>query len=305
MSAIPILMITGYLGAGKTSLLNHLIDLPSIAARRVALIINEFGNVNVDGTLVRNRSLPRFELNKGSVFCICIKTEFLKVLQTIADETCPELVIAEATGIAEPCDLADFLESPGLAGRFDMQANLCLVDVLNFSKVAPFIKAAQNQVRWADGLVLNKTDLVTAADADRVAQALRKLNPTALQTRSVHGRIPEGWLEKLEHRPHRARPSDTPPEGIVAVTVDGRRPRGRRDFMTALHELGSHLLRAKGIVDFGQGPILVQGVFDRVTEEAVPPGTTGRPGLTLIVQGMDAGTVRARFEQETRAGRGG
>ncbi|MCE5273144.1 GTP-binding protein, partial [bacterium] len=79
MSRIPIILLTGYLGAGKTTLLNHLLSRPEIRERNVALIINEFGELGVDGRLVEAGTRPVYELNKGSLFCVCIKTDFLAV----------------------------------------------------------------------------------------------------------------------------------------------------------------------------------------------------------------------------------
>jgi G3E family GTPase len=292
---IPILLITGYLGAGKTSLLNHLLGLPSIAARRPALIINEFGTLNVDGGLVPEGSYAKYELNKGSVFCICIKTDFIRTLTEIAEDVRPGLLIVEATGIAEPCDLAAFLDVPTLRGRFETRANVCLVDAVNFSKVAAFMRAAQNQVLWADGILLNKTDLVSSADANRVAGAIARLNPDAPLERVTYGRMSDGFLAGLRHHPRAGGAAEAPPEGIAAVTLTFDGPRDRAAFLDALRGVGDRLLRAKGFVDFGSGAVLVEGVFDRVTEAPAPPGAAGRAGFVVIVQGLDPDAVRARF----------
>lgn len=296
MAAIPILMITGYLGAGKTSFLNHILALPSVADKELALIINEFGSLNVDGGLVPEGRYAKYELNKGSVFCICIKTDFIKTLTEIAEEVRPELVIVEATGIADPCDLADFLDAPHLRGRFETRANVCLVDVPNFSKVAPYMKAAQNQVLWADGLVLNKTDLAEPEDVDRVSESLRKLNARAPQERVQYGRVSEGFLQSLEHRPGSASPSEKPPEGIVAVTVAPSGKTDRDAFMEFLRGLDDHLLRAKGAVDFGDGPVLVETVFQRVDEQPASAASARRTGYTVIVQGLEKEEVLRRFD---------
>lgn len=292
---IEVLILTGYLGAGKTSVLNHLLSLPEIASRETALIINEFGSLNVDGGLVPQGKYAKFELNKGSVFCICIKTDFLKTLSTIADEVQPELVIIEATGIAQPCDLEDFLEAPNLAGKFEIKANICLVDVENFSKVAPFMKAAQNQVIWADGIALNKTDLVSAEDVERVSAAVRKLNPDAPRERVSFGKLSSRFIESLKHVKRDGAASSAPPEGITAVALKFDQPVKREKVLAALNDLGDSLLRAKGTLDFGEGPIHIEVVFQRVTETVALPESAKRPGLTVIVQGLESDYVRSMF----------
>ncbi len=292
---IPVVALTGYLGAGKTSLLNRILGFPSVASRKVALIINEFGSLGVDGALVPAGAHASYEINKGSVFCICVKTDFIRVLTEIADTLRPELVLLEATGIADPCDLADLLDVPHLRDRFTTQATVCIVDALNFLKVAPFMRAAQNQVVQADGLVLNKTDLVPPQDVDRVARALFKLNPEPPQERVVRGGVSEAFVTSLTHRDRSATPPTTPPEGIVAVALNPASWPDRDVLLTALKSLGEHLLRAKGVVDLGSGPELLQGVFQRISLEPPPPDAIRRSGLTVIVQGLNAATVRERL----------
>jgi G3E family GTPase len=295
MQPIPIVTLTGYLGAGKTSLLNRILALPSMAKRKIALIINEFGSQSVDGQLVPAGPHPKYEINKGSVFCICVKTDFIRVLKEIAEDVRPDLVLLEATGIADPCDLADLLDVPHLGDRFETRANICIVDALNFFKVAPFMKAAQNQARQADGLVLNKTDLIPPRDLEQVAAALARLNPTAPQERVVHGGVSEAFLDGLKHRARRTPPATSPPANIVAVTIQTAERTDRDELLAAIRGLGPHLLRIKGTVDCGAGPELLQGVFQRITLEPAPPQAARPGGLTVIVQGMDAATVRRRF----------
>ena len=118
MNGIPLLLLTGYLGAGKTTLLNHLLARPSIRGKNVSLIINEFGELGVDGRLVDSGARPLYELNKGSLFCVCIRTDFLDVLETIVNGGKPDLVLVEATGVAEPRDIESMLDEPHLAGKF-------------------------------------------------------------------------------------------------------------------------------------------------------------------------------------------
>lgn len=297
MDRIPIITVAGYLGAGKTSCLNHVLTLPHMADQHVALIINEFGSINVDGSLISEDHHAKYELNKGSVFCVCIKTEFLSVLDSIANDIQPDLVIIEATGIAKPCDLDDVMDAKPLRDHFTTQANLCVVDTQNFTKVAPYMKTAQDQVRWADGIVLNKMDLVSENTADRVATALRKINPDAPQQRASHGKITGEFLDDVEHTPWHPEPDQNPPENIVAVTIPADRPYDREDFRQCLTQLGDHLLRAKGTVDFGSGPVLIQSVFQDVTEEKPPEKGSSSSGFVVITQGLQTEEVKERFAE--------
>ena len=96
---IPTIILTGFLGAGKTTLLNRLIDY--YQSTRTVLLINEFGQVGIDGQLLAAGNYQKIELNKGSLFCICVRTDFIDEVERIATEMRPELLIIEATGLAD------------------------------------------------------------------------------------------------------------------------------------------------------------------------------------------------------------
>jgi G3E family GTPase len=280
MNAIPIYLITGYLGSGKTTLLNHWLATPELRSRRVALIINEFGSLGIDGQLVDQDTEAIFELNRGSLFCACIKTDVVGTLERIAGEVQPDLVLAEATGVAQTSDLYAFFGGPEAEDRFRIAANVCVVDALNFTKVLPYLKAVTAQVTWADGLVINKTDLLESAGLEQLSGVLREMNPRAVQARTQHARLPWDFVTGLAHQPCAAEPVESPPEDLATCSIPGRFA-DRGAFRAAFERARGHLLRLKGIVDFGQGPVVVEGVFDHLSER---PATTEQPrfGLTLI-----------------------
>ncbi len=170
MKTIPVYLLTGYLGSGKTTLLNHLLSDPQLAGQRIALIVNEFGALGVDGQLVSGADGQVFELSRGSLFCACIRTDFARALEQIADDVQPDLVLAEATGVAATSDLVGFFDMAHGQSRFRVQANVCIVDSLNFTKVLPYLKAASAQVVSADGIVINKSDLMDEPGQTQLAE---------------------------------------------------------------------------------------------------------------------------------------
>ncbi len=292
---IPVLLLTGYLGAGKTTLLNHLLGLPGIREKRLALIINEFGTLGIDGSLVASGAHPKYELNRGSVFCICIKTDFIKTLETIARDVKPDLVIIEATGVADPCDLGQILETPPLAKAFALWTNLCLVDAVSFVQVATFLRAAARQVMWADGVVVNKCDLVADADLAPLLRVLNELNPLAPQTTVSHGRIEAGFLMPLTHTVRLAPLPEQPPAELASASLQTDRPVDERAFRAALAALEGHLLRMKGTVCFKDGARFVEVVNGRVSEKAPPPGVS-RTAFVVIGWKITREALTAAFQ---------
>lgn len=264
MTTVPVYLLTGYLGSGKTTLLNHLLGQTPLAHQRVALVINEFGTLGVDGQLVVETEGGVFEINSGSLFCACTRSGLVKVLQQIASEIRPDVVLAEATGVAETSDLYDLLDTPPLKGWFHIQANICVVDSLNFTKILPYLKAARAQVASADGVVMNKIELLDETGADRLSALLKDINAQAKLARVTHGGLEWAFVEGLKHVGRGTATIQTPPQDVVTCSISN--PRADRDrLIAAIDALGEKLLRLKGIIEFGEGPCLMESVFGAVT----------------------------------------
>ena len=276
---IPVYLITGYLGAGKTTLVKHLLATPQLRSQRVTLIVNEFGSLGIDGQLLERAADHVFEISRGSLFCACIQADFVQTLETIARDVRPDVVLAEASGVAQTSDLGSFFDLPQTRNQFHMQANLCVVD-LNCTTVLPYLKASRAQVTWADGLVINKTDLLGTAGTERLAALLSDLNPRAAQVRVTHGRVSWEFVQGLQHLPCQTPPTVSPPEELATCSILGRCA-DRTEFYAAFQRIQDRVLRLKGIVDFGEGPVLVESVFDALTESPFQ-GKQPRFGITVI-----------------------
>jgi G3E family GTPase len=264
--SIDVWLLTGYLGAGKTTTLNHLLRSEMFCGRRLALVINEFGKMGVDGQLVEPGDYAKYEINKGSLFCICTKTEFLRAFQEIGRQGF-DTVLIEATGIAETADLEQLLAEPTLADCFRIRANICIVDGVNFIKTAAFLKAAVSQVQWADGVVINKTDGLSEKEIGQVQAVVEELNSSAELTQTQFGKIQTGFLKGLLHQSH-GRPLSTgaPPE-IPTTYFTTNQPVNRDLFYKTLDSLKDHILRLKGDVGFGDGPRFVEVVGAQTFEK--------------------------------------
>ena len=296
--SIPIILLTGYLGAGKTTVLNRLLAAPWVRDCAPALIINEFGKLGVDGKLVAE-PWRKVEINQGSLFCTCTRAQFVQAMSDLAASTArPGLVLIESTGIAETRGIEGSLAIPALTAAFHLRANVCVVDAENFVKVAAFLSVAVQQVRWADGVLITKCDRVPESEAARLQEVLHDLNPMATARVTPYGEGAAEFVRGLTHHERAAgEPADRPPADIVAVSVEHDAEVDRSQFLDAIAALGPRLLRLKGNVNFaGQGHRFVEVVYDRLTEGEAKPGFARRTAFTAIGWRVPPEELRARLD---------
>ncbi|MBW2669456.1 MAG: hypothetical protein JRD87_06150 [Deltaproteobacteria bacterium] len=110
-------MITGFLGSGKTTFLNRIINrFPE--DMKLTILMNEFGEIGLDGTLIEGDEIDMMEISKGSIFCVCVKTDFIKGLYELCTSVQPDVLLIESTGVANPSDLKRDLKLPIFNDRF-------------------------------------------------------------------------------------------------------------------------------------------------------------------------------------------
>lgn len=281
MQTIDVYILTGFLGSGKTTALNALLS-GEMAAMNPALIINEFGSINVDGTLVERQDLTRYEINKGSIFCICTKTDFLKALTEIADGGRHSTLLIEATGIAETSDIESFMETEHLRQVYRVKGNLCVVDAANFTRVAAYLKPAQTQVRCADAIILNKIDLANEDERRQLRAILAGLNARATLAETRYGKLLAGFLDGIKHAGRGETFFEQPPAEIVAVSISSEGIFDRGKFYSAMENIRQNLLRVKGHVRFRDGLRFVELAGSAWSETDPVDGFGGASAFSVI-----------------------
>jgi G3E family GTPase len=194
----PVSVLTGFLGSGKTTILQHLLTLPEMAG--TALIINEFGEVSVDHLLVENAEEKMVLLANGCV-CCSVRGDLVQAIKSLfqrqrKDEIPPfDRILLETTGLADPGPIVQSLIGPALAHfpvYFDSIATT--VDTTNALSAMQANPQMVPQIAVADSLLLTKTDLADEALACKVEEEVLRLNPRALRIRSVQGKVPSSYI---------------------------------------------------------------------------------------------------------------
>lgn len=193
---IPFLLVTGFLGSGKTTLLLDLVRKYS-SHLRMAIVQNEFAPGHVDGNTLRQsgKSFKILEINNGSVFCACLLSDFIEKLDPFIEEAKPDVILLEATGLANPVSLGQIIHSEKLSEKIFLAASWCMVDASNFSRVIDAIASARHQVRMADHVWINKTDLVR--NTSEIRKKIESINPFARVSETAYASTHEVDFNKL------------------------------------------------------------------------------------------------------------
>ncbi|GAB4249192.1 MAG: hypothetical protein Kow00129_09980 [Thermoleophilia bacterium] len=169
-------LISGFLGAGKTTFLNRLIKrVPDDIT--FLILMNEFGEVGLDGTLIEGEDLDMLEISKGSIFCACVKTDFIKGLHEIAHSVKPDVMLIETTGVANPHDLDRDLKLPIFNGVFRLRDKFCLIDAGNFLDTYASFLAIEKQLESSDVFIINKIDEADETIIEQIKEVVREFNP--------------------------------------------------------------------------------------------------------------------------------
>jgi G3E family GTPase len=192
LGKIPVTVLTGYLGAGKTTLLNRI--LTEDHGKRYAVIVNEFGEVGIDNDLVVGADEEVFEMNNGCV-CCTVRGDLIRVLSGLmkrqGSKGAFDAIIIETTGLADPGPVAQtFFVDEEVSSRTQLDSVTALVDAKHLPLRLADSREAAEQIAFADQIILNKTDLVSASELVQVEGAIRRINPLAPIHRAQRANVP-------------------------------------------------------------------------------------------------------------------
>jgi len=183
-----IYLLTGFLGSGKTTLLKTL--LQSYEKHKIGVIVNEFGEIDVDAKLVEKSGISMAELTNGSIFCACIQDKFVESLIEMCNADIEYLFI-EASGLADPANMGQIFE--GVKSRIKedclLRGSICVTDGQTFLDLFEILPALEYQVSYASAVIINKSDLVGQDEIFAISEKINEVNPGVAQYVTSYCRI--------------------------------------------------------------------------------------------------------------------
>jgi G3E family GTPase len=258
----PITLITGPLGSGKTTLLRHLLD---VVPQKIAIMMNEFGEIAIDSQIIEGKNVRIADLGGGCV-CCSLLGEFEVAVAEVIDTVHPDLIIVEATGVAEPDAL-----------MFDIQENLPqvrldgVVTVADADAMMRYPRLGQTgraQIEAADIILLNKVDLVSAEQLAEITVRLTQLNENAPILPTQRSQVDPEVLFGMSHAREVGPPQHRHQLGMESFNYISAATLERQCFEALVEGLGPAVVRAKGFVRFPDGTYLFNYVAGRWDLEA-------------------------------------
>src|ERR1700731_2920774 len=277
---VPILLVTGFLGAGKTTVVNHL--LAHAEGRRVAAVVNDFGAINIDAELITGASDGVVSLGNGCI-CCSLQGDLLRTLAALLRrDPRPEFIVIETSGVADPSDIVRNLMDPLIWREAPLETVLCVLDAT--TPAATLNDALlRSQLRTADVVALSKVDLVDAACRAQLRDVVRGLRPAAVVVDALYGEVPATLLFPVD-ADRVAAPREPGPRRPVAdrfetLSWTSERPLSLPRLQQAIGRLAPKLARAKGLFETVEQPgrfTVFQFVGGRAT---LAPGGTPTAGV--------------------------
>ena len=333
MAKIPVTIVTGFLGSGKTTLIRHVIE--NADGRRLALIINEFGDVGVDGSILKScgiESCPEENIVELANGCLCctVADDFIPAIEALLARTPqPEQIIIETSGLALPKPLVKAFDWPGIRTRVTVDGVIAVVDgaavaagrfaddpeKLAAQRVAdssidhdnPLEEVYEDQLLCADLIVLNKADLMTPETASRVTSEIQATVPRAVKIVETHeGRIDPAILlglgaaaeDDLANRPsHHDAEEGHDHDDFESFVVDIPATSDPAALLTHLAGVAERhdVLRMKGFIEVDGKPmrLLIQGVGQRFRQQFDRAWAPGEARRSRLVVIGERGLDRA------------
>lgn len=277
-SKIPLYLITGFLGSGKTTLMKKLLE--QLLGKKIAVIMNEYGSKGVDGVALGSDGFHLSEINEGSVFCACKSDAFIDAIWAVCEKEV-DVLLVETSGMANPASIPSILsEVRKKTDRIEYRGCITVAAANNIHKLIQTSLFVQGQVKTADLILLNKIDLVSPDELLCRENLIREWNPACEIFRTSYCGLPD-MQRLLSVCPRTLFASNTPVHQIAGSSatksflLELKKPLEKTDLMAFLKAFADDVYRIKGFVSLQGGKTCrVDGVGTSIELEphSAPPG---------------------------------
>lgn len=297
-ASIPVTLVTGFLGSGKTTFLNRLAE--HHPEERILFLVNEFARDDVDAVTLARTRRPVHSVVGGSLFCECKAADFVRLMR----EDIAELhrqnkvthVVIETSGIADPSAIGRLMREHGLDQHFDIRRIVNIISPRRFPRLLANLPSVRAQVQACDTVIINQTDLATAEQIERSHRLVSAANPTATLLSADHCDLPFDLNRGPHHRDLPQAPLSTCDSNpFTTATVAFEHPVHLEDLRTWLENLPPAVLRVKGRVHTTAGWREVQHT---VAATAITPAPAdARSRLVVITHDRNEPTLNREIRK--------
>ena len=262
---IQIVLLSGFMGAGKTTLMQRLLD--TYKDHKIGVIINEFGEINIDAKLVSREGIDIAELSNGSIFCACIKDKFVDGLIAMS-KTDIEYLFIEASGLADPSNMGDIVA--GIRKETDdnlmIRGAICIADGLSFLELVEMLPALERQVKHANAVIVNKMDLIDEETFKEISEKIAEINPAVKIYAATHcdvdiKSIVEHFSPNTASSEETTNTYETRPTTFI-VRCD--EPIEKEKLIEFIRSISDSSYRIKGFARTDEGTVEVSGVVNNL-----------------------------------------
>ena len=284
---IPICLVTGFLGSGKTTFLKHVVE--QHGDRKIVYLVNEFSPQDVDGVLLREVEQDVVAIPGGSIFCRCLVTQFTGNLRTIperfgAPDDPLEGVVIEASGVANPTVIEQMLAETGLDDTYSLSTIVSIIDPGSLPKLVHTLPNISAQIKAADVVLLNKIDLFGSDEVDEAETIARKINPDAPVMHTVRCAAEIDLFAGAGTRGLVGDYALCADPNYARSSVDFHEPVDVYELVRALRRHKDDIYRVKGVVPTADGYAYIDMSAAELTVEPVSTRTDAT-GLAMIARG--------------------
>jgi len=278
MKETKIILVTGFLGSGKTTVVNYLLhalinqNQTNQQPVTAGVIVNEFGQVSIDAPWLKQKGYRITELNNGSIFCQCLSHTFVSCLAESV-ELDLDFLLVEGSGLSDPANMETLIDQLKTQTNhpFSYLGAICVVDAKYISRLSQSLETINRQILAASLIVINKADLVDAEQLKRVQSTIRKRNPLARTLTVSHGQVNPDQLAQLRRSrlarnlPSLNTPSSRPATYLMQINdvIDEER------LLQFVRQLQGDVARIKGLVRLKDGSVRVDVIGQEISLDPV------------------------------------